>query len=400
MAYPPVRGVLQRNYNLLRELGRRSEVHVLAFDQPESRPRGVAAQDCTRALKEFCAHVQWLPLPRGARRAARYWLAARGVVCRDAFDIQWLQSHRMRHTLQEQLNRIKFDIVHFDTLGLAQYRSLAKGFPAVLNHHNVESAMERRRAESTRNFLSAAYFRHEAQRLSVAERYWCPQFAVNLVVSPDDERVLRSSVPGIRTAVVPNGVDCEYFTPRVDPDRKTLLFCGGLDWYPNEDAMRFFFDSIWPSLSTQVRDVKMYVVGRNPPRWLLALSSRDPRISVPGFVEDIRPYGARAAAYVCPIRCGGGTRLKVLDALAMGIPFIGTAFSCSGLSVNHGEHVLLADRPEEFITRVREVLDSVALRKALVEAGRSLTEREYSWRVVGESLFKAYGSVRHVGNGS
>ena len=122
--------------------------------------------------------------------------------------------------------------------------------------------------------------------------------------------------------VVPNGTDIEYFTPRSDPGGTTLLFCGGLDWYPNVSAVRFLFDEIWPRLVYELTNVEIYIVGRNPPNWLRQLSLKDNRIHVIGFVEDPRPYFRKATAYVCPIKDGGGTRLKILDALAMGVPFL------------------------------------------------------------------------------
>jgi glycosyltransferase involved in cell wall biosynthesis len=154
--------------------------------------------------------------------------------------------------------------------------------------------------------------------------------------------------------------------------------------------MKFFFDAIWPILVSRLGDVDIYVVGRKPPKWLQRLSTRDDRIRVPGFVEDVRPYFAKATAYVCPIRFGGGTRLKVLDALATGVPLIGTSFACSGLSLKDGEHVLLAETPEDFVHQIDRVLSKAALRIRLAMAGRQIVEQLYSWSVIGKSLLEAY----------
>ncbi|MFQ5853479.1 MAG: glycosyltransferase family 4 protein [Candidatus Binatia bacterium] len=396
LAYPPVRGVLQRNYNLLREAAKSCEVHVLAFDQPDTRPSTVSPADCVRALERFCATVQWLPLPRGIHKRDRYWLALRGMGHADPFDIQWMESHEMAGTMKEILGRASFDVVHFDTLGLAQYRPLVRNRATVLNHHNIESSMTRRRSHSGDNLFVREYFKRESKRLSTVEKYWCPRFAMNLVVSHDEEQILKSAVSGIRTAVVPNGVDTEYFRQRPDPGGAILLFCGGLDWYPNNEAMSYFFKEIWPKLSQQIRDVQMYVVGRKPPKWLLRLRSEDPRVHVPGFVVDVRPYFEKATAYICPIRQGGGTRLKVLDALAMGVPLIGTSFSCSGLSVQSGKDVLLAESPEDFSYQIQHVIENPALRRDLAVAGRELVERAYAWGVIGTQLIGAYEKASRV----
>jgi glycosyltransferase involved in cell wall biosynthesis len=389
LAYPPVRGVLLRNYNLLREAAKKSEVHVLAFDQPRARPPGVSAEDCIDALRKFCTHVEWLPLPSGGSKSP-YWLGLRGLLSRNAYDLNWFASDSMAFRLQSTLDRVKFDTIHFDTLGLAQYRPLVSGAGTVLNHHNIESSMMKHRAETDTRRIPRQYWRWEAQKLLRAERDYCPQFSVNLVVSPEDGETLARHAPGITTRVVANGVDTEYFTPRADPGGNTLLFCGGLDWYPNGDAMVYFFDQIWPLLTRQIPHVRMIVVGRNPPRWLTQLSDTDRRIQVTGFVDDVRPYFKEATAYICPIRAGGGTRLKILDALAMGMPLVGTTFACSGISVQHEKHVLLADTPAAFSEQVLRTLADPVLRANLAAQGRDLVCKDYSWSVVGKSLLLAY----------
>lgn len=389
LAFPPVRGVLMRNYNLLREASKFSEVHVLAFDQPPSRPSGVSADECAEALRKFCTRVEWVPIPAGLSKN-KYWLGARGLISRDAYDINWLSSPTMACQLQETLHRLKFDIVHFDTLGLAQYEKLAGGVATVLNHHNIESSMMEQRAGSEIRRIPKQYWRIEAKKLRRAEGLFCPRFAANLVVSPEDGSKLAAIAPGIAARVVANGVDTQYFTPRADPGGKTLLFCGGLDWYPNGEAMAYFFGEIWPRLTAQQPDVRVTIVGRKPPGWLTQLGDADPRIKVTGFVDDVRPYFEEAVAYICPIRSGGGTRLKILDALAMGMPLIGTTFACSGISVCDEKHVLLADTPQAFADQVIRALRDPALRAKLAEQGRDHVCKNFSWSGIGTDLHQAY----------
>ena len=216
---------------------------------------------------------------------------------------------------------------------------------------------------------------------------------MNLVVSPEDGEALKLHSPGVKTTVVANGVDTEFFVPRPDPEGRTLLFCGGLDWYPNAEAMEHFFEAIWPRLTRRLPDVQMLVVGRRPQKWLKDLGTSDRRIRVTGFVDDVRPYFRAATAYVCPIRIGGGTRLKILDALAMGMPLVGTTFACSGISVEHGRSVLLADDPDSFVDQVVRLLDDPVLRCELASSGRDLVVRKYSWDVVGRSLHSAYAGA-------
>jgi glycosyltransferase involved in cell wall biosynthesis len=285
---------------------------------------------------------------------------------------------------------VKFDTVHFDTLGLAQYRTLVSEVGTVLNHHNIESSMMEHRAAAETRRVPQQYWHWEAKKLLRAEREYCPRFSVNLVVSREDAELLAGLAPGVETRVVANGVDTEYFTPRADPGGSTLLFCGGLDWYPNGEAMAYFFDRIWPLLTRQLPDVRVVVVGRNPPKWLTQFGESDRRVRVTGFVNDVRPYFREATAYICPIRVGGGTRLKILDALAMGMPLVGTTFACSGISVQDEKHVLLADTPEAFANEVLRLLADPVLRANLAAQGRDLVCKDYSWPVVGRSLLLAY----------
>lgn len=392
LAYPPVRGVLQRNYNLLRQAAKFAEVHVVAFDQPAARPSGVSVEDCLEALREFCAYAECIPIDSGISKN-RYVLAARGLLSKNPYDINWLSSNAMVDAIGRVLSSSRFDVVHFDTIGLAQYRGLAKQVGTVLNHHNIESTMMAHRASTEPRRMLRQYFQLEATKLKRAEQRFCTQFDMNLVVSPEDGEALKVHSPSVKTTVVANGVDTDFFVPRGDPGGKTLLFCGGLDWYPNGDAMQHFFDAIWPRLTKRLPEVEMLVVGRRPPKWLQDLGESDRRIRVTGFVDDVRPYFREAVAYVCPIRIGGGTRLKILDALAMGMPLVGTTFACSGIAVEHNRDALLADDTDSFVDQVAHLVSNLALRNRLASAGRELVLREYSWNVVGQSLMYAYATA-------
>lgn len=395
LAYPPKGGSLQRNYNLLRQIAKKCEVHVLAFDQPATRPFDVQPQDCVRALHDFCASVDWVSFRRDGS-VGRYLLALGGFVSRNPFEMQWLKSVQMTAKLQNLLQRMAFDVIHFDTLGLAQYEPLVRQSATVLNHHDVQSSLIARRAKNDPNMLLRQYWRREANKLRQSEKTWCPHFGMSLVCSKEEEMLLGSADSRIRTRVVPNGVDPQYFTPRPDPGGRTLLFCGILDGYSNRDAMRYFFDAIWPRLVLRQSDTNIYIVGRTPPEWLRKIGARDQRVHVTGFVPDVRPYFSKATACVCPVRDGGGTRLKILDSLAMGVPVVATSFAASGLSLNHGEHLLLADTPDAFADSIERVLSNASLRESLSAAGLEIVERVYSWDAIGRSLLDAYEKARNL----
>ncbi len=390
LAYPPKGGPLQRNYNLLKEAAKHHEVHVLAFDQPASRPPGVTPEDCVEALLKFCASVEWVPLPKDSLGVGRYWRAFGGLVTGEPYEFRWLRSKEMARRVQRLADRFSFDVVHADTLGLAPYVPLIPHAGMVLNHHDIESALVQRRALSERSLVWRKFWSHEAEHLLAAERRWCPSFHVNMVVSDDEGQLLRPSCGKSTICVVPNGVDVGYFTPRLDPGGKRLIFCGRLDQLANKGAITYFFDSIWPELSARTKDLQIDVVGKNPPAWLLELSRRHARVHVPGFVDDVRPYFQKATVFICPITDGGGTRLKILDALAMGMPVVSTTFAASGLSLSHGRHLLLADTSADFIERIVQLLSDMTLRQDLGSSGSGIVKSTYSWDVIGKSLCDAY----------
>lgn len=390
LAYPPKGGPLQRNYNLLKQAAKYHEVHALVFDQPASRPPGIAPEDCVEALLKFCASVEWVPLPKDTFGVGRYVRAIGGLLTGEPYEFRWLRSRAMENRIQRLVRRFQFDVLHVDTLGLAPYGSLVPTAGAVLNHHDIESALVRRRATSEGSLLWRMFWTREAANLLASEQRWCPSFHVNMVVSDDEGQVLKPSCPGSDIRIVPNGVDIEYFTPRSDPGGTRLLFCGRLDQLANKGAITFFFNSIWPQLTDRVKEIEIDVVGKNPPAWLRELSQRDSRINVPGFVDDVRPYFQKATIFVCPITDGGGTRLKILDALAMGMPIVSTTFAASGLALRDGRHLLIADTPQTFVEQIRRLLADADLRNQLAAGAIDVIRQLYSWGTIGHSLVAAY----------
>lgn len=390
LAFPPKGGALQRNYNLLRELGKKCVVHVLAFDQPLTRPTNVRPSDCVQALSKFCESVEWIDLSASSLGGSRYGTALRGLVSGEPYDFAWLRSLEMAERLRGIVQAISPDVVHVDALGLAQYLPLANRSGTVLNHHDVESCKIEVRSRKTSNPVLRAYLSLEANKLSAAEGKWCPKFDANIVVSEEEGAVLTRTCPGLRVRVVPNGVDITYFTPRLDPGGNTLLFCGSLDMHPNQEAMDYFLKRVWPRLVSRTPHLELYVVGRNPPRWLEEVAKSDPRIHVTGFVDDVRPYFQKAAVCICPILSGGGTRLKILDSLAMGVPVVATSFAAAGLSLGHDKHLLLADTEEQFAEYILQLLNDLSLRSRLASAGTERVSQLYSWPVVGQTLLDTY----------
>lgn len=385
-------GVLQRSYHLVRELARAHQVYLLAFVQRKIiaellGDEEAGLKEAQEHLEQYCARVQFLPIPADGSQLGRSWLAARSLAGAHPYTIRWLLSEKARRVAADWNASIDFDAVHFDTLSLAPYRKIFTRGARSLDHHNIESAMMLRRARIERHPLKQFYFWQEGLRLRRYEQRVCPQFDLNITCSSLDTQRLKALAPELTATEIPNGVDTDYFRPNGAPERPlSLVFAGNLSWYPNAAAMLFFADKVWPGLKAAIPEVTMDVIGANPPTALSAVAVRDKNFRVHGFVPDVRPYISSAALYVCPIKDGGGTKLKILDALAMGKPIVAHPIACEGISVRDGHDVIFAQEAGDFVHSIVALLRNPQRRKQMSANARSLAESSYSYALIGRKL--------------
>jgi glycosyltransferase involved in cell wall biosynthesis len=396
--YPPAGGALQRSYHLLRLAGRSHEIHLVALDNLAPHLRANARTDAVRALLDVCASVEVFAGRFRESRLRWMLMAARTFFRSTPYDVNWLWQPEMGRFLHALALQVGFDVVHVDTIGLMRYDDSVPGVPIVLNHHNVESQMTHRRADGERSLSRRVYLRRDARKLERYERIACRRAAVNITVSALDAERLRAVVAGAETIVVENGVDLEYFRPRSGQPQEpaSLIFAGTMNWYPNQEAMRYFLKDVWPLLLADNPERRLSIIGRDPPAEVLE-ATREGTVRAPGFVSDVRPYLAAAATYVCPIRDGGGTRLKVLDALAMGMPLVATGLAVEGLGLAEEVHYLRAETPPDYLRQIRRLETEPALRDQLSESGRRFVEQHYSWDVIGQHLLHAYEQAGRKG---
>lgn len=386
LPYPPHGGVRQRNFNLLREIGANNKVWLLAFNQKSLTPSASQIRDAKQALAKFCEYVDVVPIISDTSKLERYKLVCGSYFSTDPYTVNWLKSDEMHSKVRQITNKVRFDVAHFDTIGLAEYRPDVGDAPAVLNHHNVESLMMKRRAEKEKNPLKKLYFYAEARKLKCYEKTQTPNFVLNLAVSELDRDRLMSFLCNekVEIAVVPNGVDIEFFRPskgNVVPN--SLVFAGGMGWYPNRDAMLFFCKHVWPFLKKEYMNATFIIIGPNPPRKIMRLSNKDPKLKATGYVDDVRPFIKKAEVYVCPIRDGGGTKVKILDALAMGKAIVSTSIACEGIDVVAEHNILIGDTPLEVISQIKRIMEDSELRARLETGARKLAEEKFSWRRIG-----------------
>ena len=395
--YPPTGGNLQRSYHLLRQAAQRHRVHLVCLNMRAVLPTRDLVDDAVRELSRLCARVDVFPNPWDRSSLHRLTIAGLSFFHPQPYDRNWLRSAKLRRYVESIAGTETFDLIHVDTVGLVPYVAPFDGVPVALNHHNVESQLAHRRAEREEHPLRRLYFRRDADKLQRLERQVCAGVAVNLTVSELDTVRLSEIAPAARTCVIENGVDVDYFRPGASGPSDTggLVFAGTLSWYPNQEAVRYFLREIWPALLEDDPRRRVTFVGRDPPADLQA-AARDARISVTGRVDDVRPYLDAAAIYVCPIRDGGGTRLKILDAFAMAKPLVATALAVEGLDVQDERHYLRAETPGEFVAQIRRLEGDAPLRKRLGQAARDLVVERYAWDVIGRKLDGAYRQAARI----
>jgi polysaccharide biosynthesis protein PslH len=394
--YPPHGGVLQRGFNIVRELGRRAEVHLLAFVHPDALPTPDTLEESRAVLGGFCRAVEYFTLWPKQSRAHTASALTLGLLSNDPFSVIAHRSARYARAVRQALAGDHFDVVHADTIALTPFVDLraSRTTPTVLTHHNIESQLMQRRSEVETRAAARWFLRREADKLRDYEAEVSPRYDVNIFMSTQDRDLLGGRVPGIRAAVVPNGVDVDYFgADESGGSEPALIYTGGMNMFANRDAVMSFLTEVWPAVVAAVPGATFYAVGQDPPRELQALAAQDPRIVVTGYVDDIRPLVRKAAVYVVPLRVGGGTRLKVLDAMASGKAIVSTAIGCEGIDVVPGQHLLVADAPDDFARTTIALLNDPAHRQQLGAAARTRVQERYAWPVVGSHLMDAYAAA-------
>lgn len=379
---PPRYGAQVRIHGLMTALAERHEVSAVCCAASQAE-----AERARAAMRAYCRHVDIVVDPTSDVTVQKRLLQLRSLASRHSFERLLFTTTRMQRRIDAALSARRYDVVNVEGPFVVhhRFRTAPAGAPPpriVLDEHNVEYDVNRQiagrqDASAARRLYAAVNWRKMRRE---EEGAWGRVDALT-VTSPHDAGRVRAVHPRARVAVVPNAVDVGRYAPRPDdppPERNTLLFFGALDYFPNSDALAFFLDQVWPRVLATHPAVRLRILGRRPPAWLAA--RRAPGVEIGGFVEDLRPAIAAAGAVIVPLRLGGGTRLKILEAMAMARPIVSTALGAEGIDVAHGRELLLADGAEGFAAGIGRLLDDPALGARLGRAARALVERRYSWR--------------------
>ena len=383
LPYPPTDGWKIRVFAFLRGLAQRHRLTLVSFSRPGDDATAV------ERIRELGINVHVIP------RDPRYSPVklARGLIGHTAFPILNYYDERMVDVLARVTASESFDVVQAESLHTAEYCEVLSA-PVVLDLHNIESLLMKRYARRTTHALKRFYAEVTWRKLAAYERRICRAFTHCLTCS-DEERILLQTTCGVeRVSVVPNGVDVDGYgssgvvsmngsSRRHGP---RIVFVGRMDYHANVDAVRWFCGHIFPRIRRARPDVVLQIVGGHPTGAVRRLASSG-SIEVTGLVSDIRPYLAAASVVVVPLRIGGGTRLKILEALAMGKAVISTALGAEGLEAVGGRDLLIANPPAEFAEQVLAVLSDA---EVLGAAGRRLAVDKYDWDRIVRDLERVY----------
>jgi sugar transferase (PEP-CTERM/EpsH1 system associated) len=391
LPYPPYQGTALRNWGLIAGLAPRHRVGLLSFLAPQQDPQPAPP------LLAACAAIETVPQP--ARPLLR---RLRDLALTPLPDMALrLESPVFRERLSAWLAREPFDVVHVEGIELAPYLDVletARPRPFILfDDHNCEALLQKRAfltdLPNPLRWHGAAYSLVQWLRLRQYEAQACRRADHTVAVSQADADALQALAPGPAPTVIPNGIDLALYRPDLAPapgmGAASLVFTGKMDFRPNVDAVLWFARRVLPRIRQSVPQARLWVVGQRPHRRLAPLR-HDPAITVTGWVEDVRPYIAGAVLYVAPLRMGGGTRLKLLEAMAMERALVATSLGAEGFPVTDGQELLLADDPESYAEAVVTLLQDPDRRTALGRAARAFVQARYDWKVLVPRLESIY----------
>jgi polysaccharide biosynthesis protein PslH len=392
LPFPPDGGVNIRTFNVLRILATRYEVDLVCFYRKRIARDIVGS---VAALKDIVCSVEVFPIPQEHSMLRLVGDHLQSMLSRTVYTRFVYKNDLVRLSLRRIISERRPDLVHIDSLDLATYLPDLAGLPTVLVHHNIESALLHRRASAERSRIVSSYVAHQAKLMRKEERAFSTAASLNVVCSAADAAALRSIAGQLAVEVIPNGVDIGYFAPGDSQMTCDIVSVGGMTWFPNKDAVEYFGCKILPIIRERRHNASVTWVGRANAAETALQDTRG--IQMTGYVSDVRPLVRGGTCFVAPIRVGGGTRLKLLDAWAMGKAIVSTSVGAEGLSTIDGENILLRDEPEAFADAVVSVISNKQLRERLEKGARETAVSEYSWDSIGSRMLQLYEAVHAKG---
>ena len=381
LLHPVDKGGKIRTYNMLKELKRDHHITYLTLDD------GSASEEERERSSEYCNELVCIPhRQREKFSPAFYAELLLNLTSRLPYAIKKYESAGMRREILRHVKAGGVEVVICDFLAPAINVPTGLTCPSILFQHNVEAMIWKRHCEVQENPVKKNYLRSQWRKMVKFEREMCQFFDSVVAVSIEDREQIKKEYAASEVFDVPTGVDIDFFTPsgREEVDPHNVVFTGSMDWLPNEDGIRYYTEQILPIIRRSIPEASLTVVGRNPYASLLELSKKDSLIYVTGRVEDVRPYMERAAIYIVPLRVGGGTRLKIFEAMAMKKAIVSTTIGAEGLPVSDGHELRIADAPETFAAAVVDLLNNPQMATAMGHQAGETVSAKFGWAGVAQ----------------
>lgn len=368
-----------RTFNLIKKLANLHEIVYLAYVNIFTDERKI------EVLKENGIRVISINDNRVKKWTIYYYLKiVKNIFSNKPFSTGYHIKKELIDKLIETMPIEKPDLVHCEWTNLAPILEYIKDKPKVIAAHNIESDIWYRLAKATNNPLKKIIARNQATKIEELEKEWYPMVDHCIAVSQKDAEIIKS-YGGVAT-VVDNGVDVQYYSEYINHKKldfnNKLIYVSSLDTFSNQDAVEYFMKDIFPIITASNPDIEFWIVGKDPPRKISEYGIVDKRIKVTGKVEDVREYIKKSAISIVPLRIGGGSRLKILEAMAMGKPVISTSIGAEGLKVQNEKNILLADTPIEFGAKILELLSNSEKQEKIGKAGFELVKYNYDWETL------------------
>lgn len=392
LPYPPRGGLIIRTNALIKEVGKHHNVTLVSLIQPRLvAPYFDSVEHGIEQIREWCeAHnikLHAFHMPSERNEASRYITAFKSLFSSKPYSVNWLACKEMSAFLSNELDISQFDVVHVDTMGLLDnLEGIQLPDSVIINHHNAEHVMMTRRAQKETNPLKRTYYALEAKKILSYDARKARKFKQHIACSTPDALEIEKLSLGVRANVVPNGITVKPEVAR-HPVQGSFLFVGGLDWYPNTDAIIFLLKQVAPVIAEKSINIQIDIVGKNPNDEIVAAAEQFEFVALHGYVDDIDAMYANAQAFICPLRDGGGTKLKVLDAMMHGLPVIGTDIAFEGIDVQDSKTGYVCNDAESITAMLLGMagVEDVYQFELVGQAGRQLVLESYNATTIAQS---------------
>lgn len=384
LPYPLTSGKRIRTFNLIRRLANQHQLTYLCYRNPNEQEQRQALGAFQELGIETVIVDRVIPKKSGVTFYARL---AWNLLSSMPYSVTSHDSSALRQAITDYAATHEVDLWHCEWTPYAQPLSVLTNARQLVMAHNVESMIWQRYRDTESNPLKRWYIHQQWKKFANFERRAMQQADCGVAVSRADANFFAKEMQAENVEVVDNGVDIDFFQPPTEPrPANRILFLGSLDWRPNLDAVAQLFDEIFPALIQQVPEAKLSLVGRNPPEWVRQRASEMNGVELHANVADVRPYIADSSVMAVPLRIGGGSRLKILEALATELPVVSTSVGAEGLHLNDGEHLAIANGVEHFVSALKDALQNQERANQMAQAGRQRILEQYTWEVLADRL--------------